>query len=789
MNNTSKNNTNEENDLYRFTNNSDSDVKTSFDYFLDLILRRKRYFILTLIIFTSFSLIRTTREKFYNPIYKGEFSILINDPIEKISGAFGVSSDALPSSGVFQIAQNFMGAANTNLKQDIPTLREVLLSNFVLKDISKKYKIDPKSLAEKIDIGIDFKAKGILNFSLKSGNPKKDQSLLEDLSDLYVNYASLRTQKKLTDGIAFLSDQEPAIKIKNLQLLEKLENFRRENNMVDPITEGENKKEYMNLVKIEITELEGVVERLKNIKNEISRGNLNSSKYLELVGSDTGQIEITNPEEKIISQVKELNDQLGEALLVYTPNSYIVRNIQARLDELRPKVKEKQLKGVDIAIKSAKENIDLKNAILIKEKKEFDDLLVTVNEYSDIVYDLDISTTNLSGISSAKEQLQLELAQDSKPWTVIKPPTFLSTRIYPSYAKELTKSFFIAIIVAVGLARLRDKFDYVYHSAEEVRNDLKYPFLGHVPYVEYFKNIRDEQKSIVDDISIINTNENIESYDRFFYQEALRNIYTSLRFLNSDNPIKVITMTSSVPKEGKSLINILLSKTLSEMDLKILQIDADLRNPQIHSRLGLNNLTGLSNILTNPDLILSDVIQSVPGFENWEVITSGTKPPDPTRLLNSERMKKFINELKESDKYDLIIFDTPPVIGLADSLLVSEKSDGLILLVSTNSVDKKLPKESIIRSLKSGTNFLGIISNAVKKESKNLLSNGYEDYAYATYSAYGINTNNEDLEKKDAGAIAAKKMRDKYSKFNTFKDLVFEKLKIIFDKSLKWLDD
>ena len=219
----------------------------------------------------------------------------------------------------------------------------------------------------------------------------------------------------------------------------------------------------------------------------------------------------------------------------------------------------------------------------------------------ELIFDLNTTSDALAGISAAKEQVQLELAQDSSPWTVIKPPVFLETRIYPSYSDDLSKALFMAILVATGLALLRDKFDNVYHSAQEVRNELKYPFLGHVPYVEYFSDIREEQKSIVDDISLINKNENIESYDRFFYQESLRNIYTSLRFLNSDNPIKVITMTSSVPKEGKSLINILLSKTLSEMDLKILQIDADLRRPQIHSRLGLNNLTGLSCLLYTSD--------------------------------------------------------------------------------------------------------------------------------------------------------------------------------------------
>ncbi|ABM72593.1 Hypothetical protein P9515_13861 [Prochlorococcus marinus str. MIT 9515] len=780
MNNTSKNNSNEEINPSQILNNNESEEKTSLEFLLDLILRRKKIFLLTLIIFSSFSLIRTTREKIYNPIYKGEFSILIKDPIKQASSIAGSSEGML-------LAKNFMGATNTDLEQDIPTLRELLLSELVLYDISKKYKLDTKSLSQRINIKRDPRAKGILEFSLTSKDPKKDKLLLEDLSDLYVNYASLRTQKKLSSGLAFLSNQEPAIKIKNSQLLEKLENFRRKNNYVDPINQGDSLKVDINEINQDITQLQRNIERLKNVKEDIAKGKVDSSSYRELVGDSkrgAATVEITNPEEKLNLQVKELNEQLGNALRVYTPNSSVVRNIKARLDQLKPKVKEKQLRGVDIAIQSAQDNIKLKKSTLSDLNSKFDNLLTEINDYSEIIFELESSTANLGGIISAKEQLQLELAQDSSPWTVIKPPTFLAARIYPSYSQELSKSLLIAIFVGLGLALLRDKFDNVYHSAEEVRNELKYPFLGHVPYVDYFSDIREEQKSIINDISLINNNENIESYDRFFYQESLRNIYTSLRFLNSDNPIKVITMTSSIPKEGKSLINILLSKTLSEMDLKILQIDADLRRPQIHSRLGLNNLTGLSNILTNPSLTLEDVIQSVPGFKNWDVITSGTKPPDPTRLLNSEKMRTFIKDIKESDKYDLIVFDTPPVIGLADSLLVSEKSDGLILLVSTNSVNKSLPKESISRSIKSGTHFLGIITNAIKKESKNVLKNGYEDYAYAAYSTYGIDLNNENSEKTEQ----ISNLNDN-DQFNKLKELIFKNLRIIFDKSMKWLDD
>ena len=102
--------------------------------------------------------------------------------------------------------------------------------------------------------------------------------------------------------------------------MEKLEQFRRENNFVDPLAEGENLKGYINATKREITALENTIERLNNIKKDISRGNVNSSSYKELVGevNNAATVEITNPEEKLSSQVKELNEELGNALRVYT---------------------------------------------------------------------------------------------------------------------------------------------------------------------------------------------------------------------------------------------------------------------------------------------------------------------------------------------------------------------------------------------------------------------------------------------------------------------------------------
>ena len=180
-------------------------------------------------------------------------------------------------------------------------------------------------------------------------------------------------------------------------------------------------------------------------------------------------------------------------------------------------------------------------------------------------------------------------------------------------------------------------------------------------------------------------------YENFIYQESLRNLFTSIKFSSTDENLKVITLTSCIPKEGKSLINILLSNTIADIGKKVVLIDADMRKPQIHKRFAINNIFGLSNYLSDSSMNYKDICQEIK--PNLSVITSGTIPPDPTRLLVSSRMNTLIEDLQNKEKFDFIIIDAPPILGLSDSLLLADKSDCLILLVSLNNVNKKLQSE------------------------------------------------------------------------------------------------
>ncbi len=782
MENTPENNSNsiEKEDNSKFQTFNEQKDKTSVEEMFTAIIRRKKILFISIIFFTVFGFIRTTREKIFNPIYEGSFSLLISDPINQTSKSQSIGAASL-----------FEGIADTQINQDIPTLRKLLRSELILKGISEEFEVNLEELSGRIRIEQDFKVNGVLDVYLTSKNPSEDKLLLEALSKMYVNYASLQRQKKLADGLAFLGAQEPAIREKNIALRNQLEEFRTNNNLINPVDESRKQKQEMYFLEQKIVELETKVKRLRNIKIEVMQGNLGASGYIENVGDlEDTSIRIEDPERELSQQYKTLNADLARSLLIYTPDSYVVRNIKSRIEEIKPRVQKQQLQSIDRAIESTIDIVRLNKLALEEYNDKFRNIPSLVTEYTAITFDLRAANSNLSGLNAVKEKLQLEIAQDSKPWTVIRKPVFGAARIYPSYKKELTNSLLFGAITGIALSLLREKFDYVFHSPEDVKDALKYPYLGHLPYVEFFSNVREEKQSILDELAFTNNDNNkITAYDRFFYQESLRNIYTSIRFLNSDKPLKIITVTSSVPKEGKSMINILLAKTLCEMDLKVLQIDADLRKPQLHFRLGLNNITGLSNLLTDNEIKVSEIIQSVPGYKNWEVITSGTRPPDPTRLLNSVRMENFIQEIKNKGNYDLVIIDTPPVIGLADSLLVAEKSDGLILIVSTNEVQRNLPKESINRSISSGAYFLGIISNSVKKPVSKLFkygsygSYGYNSYSQGPSSIYAHYANEEDSRSPDIEEIDNTK-----SKLNKILEELKNDTRSIVQKIFKWLD-
>lgn len=205
--------------------------------------------------------------------------------------------------------------------------------------------------------------------------------------------------------------------------------------------------------------------------------------------------------------------------------------------------------------------------------------------------------------------------------------------------------------------------------------------------------------------------------------EQYRAIRTNIEYSNVDQNTKTILVTSSDKNEGKTTTVSNLAVSFANLNKKVLLIDCDLRNASIHKMFKINNIYGLTDILAK-DRAVDKCIQETE-LENLYVLTAGATPPNPAEILSSEKMKNLIEDLKNI--YDYIFIDTPPIGLVTDAGVLSSFIDGVVLVVKSESVEKKYLEETKKKLDAVDARILGAILNSYKSEQK--------DYNY--YSYYG----------------------------------------------------
>ena len=170
---------------------------------------------------------------------------------------------------------------------------------------------------------------------------------------------------------------------------------------------------------------------------------------------------------------------------------------------------------------------------------------------------------------------------------------------------------------------------------------------------------------------------------RSLISEQYRTIRTNLQFAAVDQDLRSLVVTSSGPEDGKSVTTANLAVVYAQQGKKVLLIDADLRKPTVHYTFRLDNLQGLSTILVG-ESILEDSINST-DVENLDVISCGPIPPNPSELLASRRMELVLEQAKRL--YDIVIFDTPPVLAVTDAKILANIVDGSLLVIRSTQTE------------------------------------------------------------------------------------------------------
>ena len=195
--------------------------------------------------------------------------------------------------------------------------------------------------------------------------------------------------------------------------------------------------------------------------------------------------------------------------------------------------------------------------------------------------------------------------------------------------------------------------------------------------------------------------------------DAIKTVMTNLQFaeISGDRPIKTLTVTSSIPNEGKSLISCFLSMSLAENGKKVLLIDCDWRHPQIRKSMMMKKSRGVVGYLSGNSTLAEAIIKTE--VEGLYFLDCESKIPNPIEIINSEHFSELLREAREV--FDVVIVDTPPLSSFIDSALVAAKTDGTVVVVRSGMIDKKTIQGTMAQLEKANANVIGAVLNCVEK--------------------------------------------------------------------------
>ncbi|PKB19299.1 capsular exopolysaccharide synthesis family protein [Novosphingobium kunmingense] len=281
---------------------------------------------------------------------------------------------------------------------------------------------------------------------------------------------------------------------------------------------------------------------------------------------------------------------------------------------------------------------------------------------------------------------------------------------------KLLKNLLIGLIVGLGLAGallfVRDQFDDSIRVPEDVETKLALPLLGVIPKAQD----GDPKTALADPKSPMS--------------EAYNSLRGSLLYSTTEGLPRVMLVTSAQPSEGKTTSSQAIAAGFARMGKRVLLIDADMRRPSLHRRTGIDGDRGLSTLLTSHEPLAAAIVPS--GNDNLSFLMAGPVPPSPTELLSTARIEQILEEAAAA--YDVVVIDSPPILGLADAPLISALVDGVVFVVEADRNRRGSLKTSLRRLRAMRPLLLGAV---LTKFDPLKAGNRYSEYYGYDYYQYG----------------------------------------------------
>ena len=323
------------------------------------------------------------------------------------------------------------------------------------------------------------------------------------------------------------------------------------------------------------------------------------------------------------------------------------------------------------------------------------------------------------------------------PYVDIIDPAVGSIAIQPRGRLNVLLGALLGLILGLAAAFFLEYLDRTVRPSSDVEMLLGLPVLGVVPRLRKIQEEEEEEGVPRRRAPLVVALDPVDPA-----AEAFRNLRMNMMFMNTeDSPLRTIAISSSGPEEGKSTTALNFSIVLAQQGQRVLLIDADLRRSSLHRALDLLKEPGLTSLLVGEVDLKEAIRPSV--LPNLDFLPSGPFPPNPSELLSSKTMQRFLNDM--GGKYGHVVIDTPPVLAATDAALVASHTDGLLLVLRSGSTEQRASERSVEQLRRVGVRLLGAVLNEVATTSSD------ESYYLQYYHAYRPSAEPRGLERLRKG--------------------------------------
>ena len=575
----------------------------------------------------------------------------------------------------------------------------------------------------------------IFQVTYQSDKAKKSQNVLSALQAVYLEYNRDEQKQRLSKGLGFINQQIPTIEAKLQRSEARLKEFRRGQELIDPKLEATRQTDQYGKAQQELQASENQIRELSSRYDALQQ-NLpaspaqtsvmsrltQSTRYQSLLG------EIQKTELALVQQrlrfkddtpfVQQILDQRQKQMGLLQVEASRVLGEGVSGESGNSLLSAGQLTPQDVALTTqltetgvAKQAAEARYAglaqnvqILREDLKRFPQILA---EYGRLEPEVELNRETLRQLQKSRQELGLEIARGGVDWRIVEEPQ-LGIKTNAPATQSLLLGAIAGLFLGGIVAFARESSDDAVHTSDDLKRQLPVPMLGMIPS---YADLPKVPSRIPFGRSEVPTQPMMNQFVHWQpFRESLDLVYQNLQLLNPDGAMKSIVITSALAGEGKSTFALGLAISAARLHRRVLLIDGDLRSPSLHTMLGLPNTVGLANLLADNSpipLIQNNTDESEYG--NLAVLTAGTGSVDPAKLLSSQRLRRLISTFEKA--YDLVIIDAPPTLGMVDTMLLSSRCSGVVMVGRIG----KVTRSELAQAAQNlgQLNLIGVVANDV----------------------------------------------------------------------------